>query len=296
MPIHHAVVPVAGLGTRMLPLSHAIPKEMLPVGRAPVIQWVVEELARNNFDQLLFVTSEGKSAIEDHFDLSPELVRYMRASGKGEAIRVLEELWRVQISSTRQHQQRGLGDAILHGEPFTRNEPFAVALGDSVLGRFGESTTLAQMCDVFERENCAAVVAFGEVAEEEVSRYGIAAPQGKTDGAFFSLRDLIEKPSREQAPSRLAIMGRYVFSPAIYDALRATKAGAGGEIQLTDAMRWLIQNGERVLGIVLPPGEKRYDIGNFASYYKAFLEFALVDPVHGAALREHARELLNEEN
>ena len=295
MPVHHAVVPVAGLGTRMLPLSHAIPKEMLPVGRAPVIQWVVEELARNAFDQILLVTSRGKNAIEEHFDLSPELTEKLRGAGKSETVRVLDELMaRVQIVATRQRQQRGLGDAILNGETWTQREPFAVALGDSVMGRLGESAVLSQMRAIYERESCAAVVAFGEVEAGEVHRYGIAAPAGNTDGEWFALRDLIEKPSREEAPSGLAIMGRYIFSPAIYDALRETKAGANGEIQLTDAMRLLIQNGERVLGVVLPPGEKRFDIGNFEGYYKAFVEFSFADPIHGAALREYARKLLED--
>lgn len=287
----------------MLPLSHAIPKEMLPVGRAPVVQFVVEELAHNAFEQILFVTSDGKNAIENHFDLAPETIGKLRHSGKYELLRVLDNLVRrVQIFSIRQRQQRGLGDAILHGESFTREQSFAVALGDSILGRFGESETLSRMRALFERENsngekCAAVVAFQEVEAAEVHQYGIAAPAGNVDGEFFALRDLVEKPSREEAPSRLAISGRYIFSPAIYDALRETKAGAGGEIQLTDAMRLLIQKGERILGITSPPDEKRYDIGNFASYYQAFLEFAFSDPIHGETTREHARQLLkNTEN
>ncbi len=297
MSIVHAIVPVAGRGTRMLPLAKSLPKEMLPVGRAPVVQYVVEELERNDFRSILLVNSIGKDAIENHFDLDTDLMNHLRESGKTDLLRDLDFLHReTQIFSTRQREQRGLGDAILHGEAFTRNEPFAVALGDSILGRFGQSRVLSQMREVFETQKCAAVVAFSEVSSGEVSRYGIADPMEKPqDGATFALRDLIEKPAPHEAPSRLAIAGRYLFSPALYGSLRETKPGKDGEIQLTDAMRGLLQNGERILGIVLPPGEQRFDIGNFPSYFKAFVEFALFDPLYGEVLREHARKLLNEE-
>jgi len=280
-----------------LPLTKSLPKEMLPVAGRPVVQYVVEELERNGFNSILLVNSAGKGAVENHFDLDADLVKHLRESGKDDLLRKLDFLHReTQIFSTRQHEQRGLGDAILHAESFTKNEPFAVALGDSILGRLGQSRILSQMRAAFETEKCAAVVAFREVAPEEVSRYGIADPVGKPQvGATFALRDLIEKPAPHEAPSRLAIAGRYIFSPAIYPALRETKPGKDGEIQLTDAMRGLLQDGERILGIVLPEGEQRFDIGNFQSYYKAFVEFALFDPVYGEALREHARKLLSGE-
>ena len=297
MPIVHAIIPVAGRGTRMLPLTKSLPKEMLPVGRAPVVQYVVEELERNNFNSILLVNSAGKDAIENHFDLDADLMNHLRQSGKDDLVRQLDFLHReTRVFSTRQREQRGLGDAILHGESFTRNEPFAVALGDSILGRFGQSVVLSQMREIFETEKCAAVVAFREVEANEVHRYGIAHPAEKPqEGRTFALRDLVEKPAPHQAPSQLAIAGRYVFSPAIYSALRETKPGKDGEIQLTDAMRGLLQNGERVLGIVLPPGEERFDIGNFPSYFKAFVEFALCDPIYGETLRQHTRKLLSEE-
>jgi len=296
MSIVHAIVPVAGRGTRMLPLAKSLPKEMLPVARRPVVQHVVQELERNDFRSILLVNSIGKDAIKDHFDLDTDLMNHLRESGKTDLLRDLDFLHReTQIFSTRQREQRGLGDAILHGEAFTRNEPFAVALGDSILGRFGQSRVLSQMREVFETQKCAAVVAFSEVEADEVHRYGIAAPLGNVDGSTFELRDLVEKPAPHEAPSRLAIAGRYLFSPALYGSLRETKPGKDGEIQLTDAMRGLLQNGERILGIVLPPDEQRFDIGNFPSYFKAFVEFALYDPVYGEALREHARKLLMSE-
>lgn len=296
MPIVHAVVPVAGRGTRMLPLTKSVPKEMLPVARRPVVQYVVEELERNRFNSILLVNSQDKDAIENHFDLDADLVKHLHESGKDDLLRELDFLHSTtQIFSTRQREQRGLGDAILHGESFTKKEPFAVALGDSILGRFGQSLVLSQMCAAFETQKCAAVVAFSEVEANEVHRYGIAAPLGNIDGATFALRDLIEKPAPHEAPSQLAIAGRYVFSPSIYSALRETKPGKDGEIQLTDAMRGLLRNGERILGITLPPDEQRFDIGNFESYFKAFVEFALFDPIHGEALREHTRKLLKED-
>jgi UTP--glucose-1-phosphate uridylyltransferase len=295
MTLVHAVVPVAGLGTRLLPATKSQPKEMLPVGKSPVVQYVVEELERNGFNQVLFVTGAAKNAIENHFDLDPDLVRHLRESGKEKLLQELSFLYSgTRFFYTRQREQLGLGDAVLYGEPFTGDAPFAVALGDSILGRHAQSRTLSHMKEVFTKERPAAVVAFREVAPHEVGQYGIAEPAGEVcAGESFALRDLIEKPSPAEAPSCLAVAARYIFAPSIYAALHQTQPGKGGEIQLTDAIRSLMQSGERVLGVTLPPGEERYDIGNFESYFKAFLDFALFDPVHGGELRRHARRLLD---
>lgn len=292
----NAVVPVAGLGTRMLPATKSQPKEMLPVGKRPVVQYIVEELERNDFRRILFITGAGKHAIENHFDFDPVLIRYLRESGKEDLLEELEfERADLSFYYTRQKTQAGLGDAILHAEQFSGRQPFAVALGDSILGRHAESKTLSQMREVFLDNNCAAVVAFETVPLEEVHHYGVAQPESiPQPGEAFVIKDLIEKPKREEAPSQLAIAARYIFSPAIFDALHETKPGKGGEIQLTDAIRLLVRSGEKVLGVSLPPGETRYDIGNFDSYFKAFVEFALFDPTHGKELREFTRALLEE--
>ena len=296
LSLHHAVVPVAGLGTRMLPATKSQPKEMLPVGKKPVVQYIVEELERNAFDRILFVTGSGKTAIENHFDHDPNLIRLLREGGKEELLAELEfERSGARFFYTRQKTQAGLGDAIMHAEEFSGREPFAVALGDSIIGRHAQSQTLSRMRDAFLNSNCAAVVAFERVPDNETQRYGIALLEGEpVAGEIFDLRDVVEKPSRGEAPSNLAIAARYIFSPLIFAALHETKPSKGGEIQLTDAIRLLIKGGERVLGLALPPGEARYDIGNFASYYEAFIDFALSDPELGAQMRDFTRKLLED--
>jgi UTP--glucose-1-phosphate uridylyltransferase len=222
------------------------------------------------------------------------LVRHLRETGKEELLAELEfERAEVRFFYTRQKLQRGLGDAVLHAEEFAGHAPFAVALGDSIIGRHAESLALTHMKDVYLAQPCAAVVAFEEVPADEVRHYGIADPAAApADGEAFVIRDLIEKPDPAEAPSRLAVAARYVFSERIFAALHETRPGKGGEIQLTDAIRLLIRGGERVLGVKLPASERRYDIGNFESYFKAFLDFALYDPEYGAELREYARGLL----
>jgi UTP--glucose-1-phosphate uridylyltransferase len=296
MTITNAVVPVAGLGTRMLPATKSQPKEMLPVGKRPVVQYVVEELERNGFNSVLMITGASKDSIENHFDPDPVLTRYLRETGKEELLAELEfERASLRLFYTRQKSQRGLGDAILHGEEFCGDHPFAVSLGDSIIGRHAQSTLLSQMAELFIRERPAAVIAFEEVPRHEVSQYGIAAPERQpAAGENFVLRDIIEKPSQQEAPSCLAVAARYIFGPQIFPALHDTRPGKGGEIQLTDAIRILLQNGEKVLGVRLPGGVRRYDIGNFEDYFKTFVDFALFDPQHGPELRRYVRELLNE--
>ena len=293
MTIRNAVVPVAGLGTRLLPATKSQPKEMLPVGKRPVVQYVVEELERNGLDRILFITGPNKYSIENHFDVDPVLIRHLRETAKEELLAELEfERSALSFFYTRQKMQLGLGDAVLHAEQWAGNQPFVVALGDTILGRHAKSTTISRMCEVFMTETCAAVVAFEEVPEDEVKLYGIAEPERlPTDGESFAIRDLVEKPSPDEAPSRLAIAARYVFSHRIFEAVRETEPGKGGEIQLTDAIRLLIRGGEKVVGVKLAPGEHRYDIGNFESYFKAFIDFALHDPDYGPELRRYARKL-----
>lgn len=294
LSLHNAVIPVAGLGTRMLPATKSQPKEMLPVGKRPVVQYIVEELEKNEFNRILFITGAGKHSIENHFDYDPVLIRYLREGGKEELLEELEfEQKDLRFFYTRQRTQAGLGDAIMHAQEFAGRAPFAVALGDSILGRHAQSQTLSRMREIFLDNSCAAIIAFETVPMDEVHQYGIAAPETPPQpNEAFTLRDVIEKPARGEAPSQLAIAARYIFSPAIFDALSETKPGKGGEIQLTDAIRLLIRSGEKVLGLSLPPGETRYDIGNFESYFQAFIEFALTDPQLGAKMRDFTRDLL----
>jgi UTP--glucose-1-phosphate uridylyltransferase len=293
MSIDFAVVPVAGRGTRLLPMTKSQPKEMLPVGRKPVVQYVVEELNRCGINRLLFVTGPGKTAIENHFDVDAELITNLRENGKEELLRELEfEREHIDFSYTRQRRQLGLGHAILCAKPFVGRQNFVVALGDSIIGLHAQSRIVQLMIEQFETSVADAVIAFEEVPREEVVHYGIADPRG-TSGEVFELGDLIEKPNVAEAPSNLAVAARYVFSPAIFDCLDKTPPGKSDEIQLTDAIRMLIADGRKVLGMRMLPAEQRFDIGNFQSYFEAFVDFALADPFYGPSLRDHVRQILD---
>lgn len=294
MSIDLAVVPVAGHGTRLLPATKSQPKEMLPIGRKPVVQYVVEELALSGIRRLLFVTGPGKTSIENHFDLNEELIAYLRETGREDQLAELEfERQPLDYCYTRQRQQLGLGHAVLSARPFVGTQPFVVALGDSIIGLNAQSEIVRRMVAEFERSQAEFVVAFEEVPRADVIYYGIAKPRGEVDDVF-ELEDLIEKPDLEDAPSQLAVAARYVFSPAIFSALAETPPGKGGEIQLTDAIRRLLRDGGRGIGVRLGPRERRFDIGNFESYFRAFAEFALADPVYGPTLKTHLQRVLGE--
>ncbi len=293
MSIRNAVIPVAGLGTRLLPATKSQPKEMLPVGKKPIVQYIVEELSLCGMDRFLFVTGRGKSSIEDHFDIDADLIRSLRESGKEDLLSELEfERLGANFFYTRQHQQRGLGDAISYAENFSGNEPFVVALGDSIIGRHEPSRIVERLIEAFETAGAACAIAVEEVPRDQVSMYGIVKPM--SEGEVFEIADLIEKPPVSEAPSNWAIAGRYVFAPSLFAALHRTGFDHRGEIQLTDAIRLMLREGQKVVGVRLPRQEKRYDIGNFESYFETFVEFALTDPVYGEKLRQHARELLGE--
>jgi UTP--glucose-1-phosphate uridylyltransferase len=292
MSIDLAIVPVAGQGTRLLPSTKSQPKEMLPVGRKPVVQYIVEELANSGVRRLLFITGPGKTSIENHFDLDAELIAFLRSTGKEELLAELAfERAELEYFYTRQRRPLGLGHAVLCGEALVGAQPFVVALGDSIIGINAQSDIVRRMADEFERRRADAVIAFEDVPRDEVVQYGIAKPR-TTSAPVFELADIVEKPSVDEAPSTLAVAARYVFSPVIFDLLKKTPPGKGGEIQLTDAIRQLIHKGGKVLGIRLPEQERRFDIGNFESYFRAFVEFALADPRHGADLRAFVRQLL----
>ena len=293
--INIAVVPVAGLGSRLLPATKSQPKEMLPVGRKPVVQYVVEELTRVGLDQILFITGPGKASIENHFDLNKELTQILRETGKEELLRELSfERTAARFYYTRQRQLLGLGHAILCAKNFVGKQAFVVALGDSIIGMHAKSDVVKRMKKVFFAQKASAVIALEEVPEAEVWRYGIAAPRQR--GEIFELEDVVEKPSVDIAPSNLAIAARYVFSPTIFHALQQTGFGTGNEIQLTDAIQRLIREGHKVYGVLLHPDEERFDIGNFDSYFRAFLTFALTDEKYGGNLREYMGELLDANN
>jgi len=290
--IQSAVVPVAGHGTRLLPATKSQPKEMLPVARKPIVQYVVEELVSNGIQQILFVTGRSKASIENHFDHDPELFAALTQQNKQDLLRELNfEALKAQFFYTRQRFQKGLGDAIMCAENFAGEEPFLVALGDSILGLNAVSQAVSRMSDVFDAKRASCVIAVEEVPMEETSHYGIVAPEAG-GGDVFRIVNLVEKPDPKQAPSNLAIAGRYIFSPVIFDMIRQVQPDRRGEIQLTNAIQLMCDEGRRVMAVKLTAEEKRYDIGNFPSYFESFVEFALADPVYGAEFRRVLERLL----
>ena len=282
MNVRVAVVPVAGWGTRLLPATKAIPKEMFPLGNKPVIQYVAEELAGCGIEHIIFVTSTSKKTIEDHLIPDPVLTEHLTRKNKHELLAEFDVLNQIQCSFVFQHEQNGLGHAVACARSIV-NEPFVIALGDAVMGLGGKSQIVGKLCQQMD-DDIGGVIAFHEVPREIVSRYGIAAP--RTDGNVFELADLVEKPPVDKAPSSLAIAARYVFSHHLFDYLQKTTAGTGNEIQLTDAVKMMIRDGRKVLGVKLSSEDKRYDIGNFPSYLKAILDFATLDPDCEQVLQE----------
>ena len=292
MSIDLAVVPVAGRGTRLLPLTKSQPKEMLPVGDKPVVQFVVEELEVAEIQRLVFVTGPGKTAIENHFDTDDSLIQHLRENGCEELLATLAfERKKIEYFYTRQRRQLGLGHAVLCAQPFVKDQPFVVALGDTIIGRRGNSQVVKRLITTFEDEKADGVILFETVSESDVSRYGIAAVR-QNRPEYFELEDLVEKPPPDAAPSNYAVASRYVFRPEIFSHLAGITKGKGNEIQLTDAISTWIRDGGRILGVLLPQGERRYDIGNFASYYRAFIDFAMSDSEHGSELMQHLRQQL----
>lgn len=286
-----AVVPVAGRGTRLRPATRALPKEMLPVGGRPVVQHVVEELADEGIQRVVFVTGRGKGSIEDHFDHDPVLTRALALRGDDELLRRLAfEQMGVTFAYTRQPAPRGLGDAVLCAEGFTGDGPFAVALGDAIIGTRARIGILARLTAALDQHGAVCAIAIRDVPREQTGRYGIVSLED--DGEVSRVTAIVEKPAPADAPSTLAVAARYVMTPAIFGALRATEPGPRGELELTDAIRLLVGGGAPVVGVRLGEVE-RHDIGNHESYAKAFVTYALTDPVHGARLREHARKLLD---
>lgn len=293
MGICKAVIPAAGLGTRLLPATKSQPKEMLPVGRKPTIQYVVEELEAAGINQILIITGQKKRAIEDHFDRDTELIRFLEEKGDQELIDSLKhEEAGVQLFYTRQSEQLGTAHAVSLAENFADGEPFVVCLGDSIIKSAEPGAFLKRLIKAHEVRNAAVTIAFQEVKREDVVKYGIAAPDpGHSEDSEFRLSGLVEKPSVDEAPSNLAISARYVFGPEIFDAIRATPR-RGREYQITDSIRLLMDSHE-VWGLKLAPGEQRFDVGGFESYFKAFLTFALEDEEAGEAFRDYAVLLLN---
>ena len=287
--IRKAVIPAAGYGTRFLPVTKAIPKEMIPIVDKPVIQYIVEEAQQSGIEEILIITGHGKWAIEDHFDTNIDLELQLRQQGKDQLLHLVQDISSINIHYIRQKHMRGLGDAIRCAESFIDNEPFAVLLGDDVVYN-PEQPALKQMMDAFSRLG-ATMLGCQEVPQELVSRYGIVQGQPTDDDRVVKLIDMVEKPAVDEAPSRLAALGRYILTPDIFEILRRVQPGKGGEIQLTDALR-LMADREAVYAYTF--SGRSYDTGNKLGFLKATVEYALRREDLGEAFREYLRHSLPE--
>jgi UTP--glucose-1-phosphate uridylyltransferase len=290
--VRKAVLPVAGLGTRFLPATKAVPKEMLTVVDKPLIQYAVEECVASGIENVIFVTGRRKSAIEDHFDSDPELERFLEERGKAMQAKMVREIGgAVHFSYTRQSEALGLGHAVLCAAELVGDEPFAVLLGDVIMD--GPAPATRTLIEIYEATGMGSIHV-EEVPRERVHLYGIidATPtkDSRWAGQLLRVNDLVEKPDADKAPSNYGITGRYLLPPDIFEHLLRTKPGAGGEIQLTDGLRALAQ--ERDLGLWATVFEgKTHDAGDKLGFLKATIEIALKDPNLGESFRAYLREL-----
>jgi UTP--glucose-1-phosphate uridylyltransferase len=289
MRVRKAVFPAAGLGTRFLPATKAQPKEMLPLVDKPIIQYGVEEALASGCDQIIIVTGRGKQAIEDHFDVSYELERMLEDRKKTDLLEIVRHISDlIHVSYVRQKEALGLGHAVLTARELVGNEPFAVLLADDVID--ANPPCLKQMIQVFEKMQCS-VLATQIVEGEAISAYGVLdvkPVEGQFDGRLYEIRNMVEKPRLEDAPSNLAIIGRYILTPTVFDSLSETKAGAGGELQLTDGMKLLLRK-EKMYAYVYEG--KRHDTGDKLGFLKATVEFALKRDDLGQPFREYLKSL-----
>ncbi|QHK51035.1 UTP--glucose-1-phosphate uridylyltransferase GalU [Staphylococcus aureus] len=283
--IKKAIIPAAGLGTRFLPATKAMPKEMLPILDKPTIQYIVEEAARAGIEDIIIVTGRHKRAIEDHFDSQKELEMFLKEKGKSELLEKVQYSTELaNIFYVRQKEQKGLGHAISSARQFIGNEPFAVLLGDDIVE--SKVPAVKQLIDVYE-ETGHSVIGVQEVPEADTHRYGIIDPLTK-NGRQYEVKKFVEKPAQGTAPSNLAIMGRYVLTPEIFDYLKTQKEGAGNEIQLTDAIERM-NNDNQVYAYDFE-GE-RYDVGEKLGFVKTTIEYALKDDSMREELTRFIKEL-----
>ncbi|MBC3536743.1 UTP--glucose-1-phosphate uridylyltransferase GalU [Megasphaera hominis] len=284
--IRKAVIPAAGFGTRFLPATKATPKEMLPIVDKPTIQYIVEEALQSGIEEILIISGHAKRAIEDHFDTNIALELNLQEHHKTELLRMVRSISEINIHYIRQKHMRGLGDAILCAQSFIDDEPFAVLLGDDVV--YNETVpALRQMIDMYNKVG-ATVLGCQEVPRDKVSAYGIVKGVPAPDAKLMRVTNMIEKPSIEEAPSRIAVLGRYIITPDIFEILRRTEPGKGGEVQLTDALQTMASR-EAVYAYCFTG--KRYDVGDKLGFLKATVEYALRRPDLGQEFRDYLKSL-----
>lgn len=269
MKVHKAIIPAAGLGTRFLPATKAQPKEMLPIVDKPTIQFIVEEAVASGIEDIIIVTGRNKRAIEDHFDKSYELEEVLEKTNKEELLALVRDISNlVNIHYIRQKEPKGLGHAIYCAKAFIGNEPFAVLLGDDIVK--SDVPCLKQLIDIYDKYKTT-VLGVQRVPQEDVSKYGIVAGR-QVDDRVFKVTDMIEKPEIDEAPSNIAILGRYIISPSIFSYLENVSPGKNGEIQLTDALKDMMQHETMYAYDFIG---RRYDVGNKMGFLQATVEFAL---------------------
>ena len=289
MKVRKAVFPAAGLGTRFLPATKAQPKKMLPLVDKPIIQYGVEEAMMAGCDQIIIITGRGKQAIEDHFDVSYELEKMLEERKKLDLLKIVRDISdMMHVAYIRQKEALGLGHAVLQARELVGNEPFAVLLADDVID--ADPPALKQMMDVFQETQCS-VIATQVVEGKAISAYGVMdvkPADGRFGGRLFEIKNMVEKPKLEEAPSNLAIIGRYLLTPRIFDVLERTPTGSGGELQLTDGMRLLLKE-EKIYAYVYEG--RRHDAGDKLGFLKATVEYALKREDLGTPFREYLKGL-----
>ena len=287
MKVTKAVIPAAGLGTRVLPATKAQPKEMLVIVDKPSLQYIVEELVESGIKDIIIVTGRNKNSIEDHFDHSYELEDTLKKNNKNTLLEKVEDISSMaNICYVRQNHPKGLGHAILKAKSFVGDEPFVIALGDDIV--YNDVPVAKQLIDNYSKYG-SSIVGCQEIKESDVSKYGIVKPLLSLDEKTVEMEDFIEKPSIEEAPSKLACLGRYLLTPKIFDYLEKTEPGKGGEIQLTDAIVAMMKDGEKVLAYNFEG--KRYDIGNKFGLLKANIEFGLRNEETREELLEYLKSI-----
>ncbi len=298
MSVRKVIIPVAGLGTRLLPTTKALPKEMLPVGKFPAIQHVVEELASADLKKVLFITTKSKTIIENQFDNNADVVMHFEQSRRLQDLgdfdytrRGIEFFYTRQQSPPGSTKPQGTGAAVAAAESFVDNEHFAVAYGDTIINTVHTPNLIGRMIETHVKHEASCTVGVRPVSKDLVSLYGVVDPVDcrQVGNDSFAINDILEKPSSADAPSNMAVSARYIFGPEIFDQIRRVSPSAEGEIWITDAIKGLIRDGHEVRCVSLKPDERRYDIGSHLSYYKAFIDFALRDPDCGTDILDYLR-------
>jgi len=292
MSIRKAVIPLAGLGTRLLPLTKSVPKELLPVARKPVIQYVVEELVNAGIQQILLVTSKRNVAFEDYFADDPSLIDNLIRRGKQDLLEQIDfNHLECRFMFAHQNIAAGIGDAVLLAEDFVGNEAFVLHMGDSII--MHDQGFMKRMIDLYEKYNAGGTIGIAEMPEEEIRSHGMVIPESDHEGGWFAIREEISYRNIDVLPNNYGVIGRYIYNANIFDAIRQTGLEANGKYDLTRAKRIFMKQGEKILAVKLSPEEKFCNAGDYETYFKTFLDFVLEDREYGEMLKKYLKQRLS---